>query len=291
MEVIPAAEGVLELLLAGDAGLEPRDAAGGEILGQVPRPFDGDAIAVEPPVGRVLGRRNQPALDAAPLDLQPERGIVLRMARLAPELLLEAAALSASRGARGLLRDPRRVPRPTARRGRPRRSRSSDPSRAGAREGVCSPRAGAAARATGRATAPCARSSSCRTPRRRSARRRATPVVVQAFGLSSLDEAPSSPSKASGREETREFPTRGRYYRVREVPDFTPSSREIQAVPGDLPTINPRHEKARRHRHRHQQHQAARGRLWTEDRRARVLSREVPVRLGKRNPLDGRAWR
>jgi hypothetical protein len=103
VEVIPAAEGVLELHLAGDAGLESRDAAGGEILRQVARPLDGDAIAVEPPVGRILGRRNQPALDAAPLDLQPERRVVLRMARPAPEVLLEAAALSASRGARGLL--------------------------------------------------------------------------------------------------------------------------------------------------------------------------------------------
>src|SRR5580765_804289 len=66
MEVIPAAERVLELLLAGDAALESGNAAGGEIFGQVARPFDGDAIAVEPPVRRVLGRRNQAALDAAP---------------------------------------------------------------------------------------------------------------------------------------------------------------------------------------------------------------------------------
>src|SRR5205814_4690375 len=85
MEVIPAAEGVLELLLTGDAVLESRDAAGGEIFRQVARPLDGNAIAVETPVGRILGRGYQPALDAAPLDLQPERRVVLRLMRPAPQ--------------------------------------------------------------------------------------------------------------------------------------------------------------------------------------------------------------
>src|SRR5262249_58425279 len=71
VNVVPVAERVLESLLPVDPVLEPLHAQRREILGEVPRPLDPDAVAVKPPVVRVLGGRKELLLELAPVGLEP----------------------------------------------------------------------------------------------------------------------------------------------------------------------------------------------------------------------------
>ena len=131
----------------------------------------------------------------------------------------------------------RNTRRPNACRGGPRRFPERDRARECAREGSCRLRAGAAGRASERGSPKPSRPSCGRAPPP-SPRLAAAPRAGREDLPGPLAGMPFSLWRASAREETREFLTRGRYYRERER---CPTSRRLhirfRRFPAGLPTM------------------------------------------------------